>query len=693
MGATTTTILALLAASLLTLALLRFTSAAWVVDPDRPSVRLLGTASPLLTWLIYRRPPRFDRARGIDYLRTQSAWLEIGGVLAWAAWVGRDFLISGDSQWPQGGDWSLNVFAYFPWTLLEECGACVMWDGFRNGGAPTFVDLVGAAAHPLMAALVTLFGPVTGSKLGLVAGLAMAGLAQWWLASVLGLGRAARLWSAGLAVVGGHLAGRMYAGLVEEVFSAAACALVIPAALDVALTRRRRSTVALGLTLGLAGLAGQGYMQIALVLALLPPLGVFAVTGDASGRAVRREFALGALIAVLIAAVLWVPLLHFWPNIWKPSDPTFASSRGIDDLLLNLVVDDPDYYRSSLFDDYPYPAWYVNFLGWVPLVLGLFGWQHAASTRWRVAAYFAAAIGLVYLLSSAVMLRWLSLAAPNLTGLIRTPTVMQSMAAPLILGLAALGLDRLMRRPWPQIAVGLNNTTTFSTGTRWLVTAGPLLWALAAAYWFGREWMFVEPRPDRAYPVLEAVRLDRTQWVLTPGGETWFAVAALDRGLKVGEMTRPWQWVGRTPPPARIVMTRNPAAESSPNYVRTIDGIYIVAQPAGEYAFVQTAEGQTPCRARALGGNIDVECDNRRTGTLVVTENNWTGWSVFRDGQAASLGGGRWLETAAPAGRHHYEFRYRPWDVPLGLALSIAGLVVAVWLNRRAPAMEAAQSC
>jgi uncharacterized membrane protein YfhO len=48
------------------------------------------------------------------------------------------------------------------------------------------------------------------------------------------------------------------------------------------------------------------------------------------------------------------------------------------------------------------------------------------------------------------------------------------------------------------------------------------------------------------------------------------------------------------------------------------------------------------------------------------------------DGEPASLRGDRWLGVNLPAGAHTVEFRYQPWDVPLGLVLSLAGMLLAV---------------
>jgi uncharacterized membrane protein YfhO len=108
-----------------------------------------------------------------------------------------------------------------------------------------------------------------------------------------------------------------------------------------------------------------------------------------------------------------------------------------------------------------------------------------------------------------------------------------------------------------------------------------------------------------------------------------------------------------------------------------------------EYAYVDTGDHSTPCRANAIGGNIDVDCQNDRAGILIVKENNWSGWYASRDGKPLALADAQWLSVSAPAGQHHYEFRYRPWDVPLGLLLSLAGigLAITLWMrsSRRKP--------
>ncbi len=71
-----------------------------------------------------------------------------------------------------------------------------------------------------------------------------------------------RVWSAALVVVGGHLAGRMERGVMNVVLSTAACSMILPPLLKLAMTGERRSALQLAVTSVLAILAGQGFTHL-----------------------------------------------------------------------------------------------------------------------------------------------------------------------------------------------------------------------------------------------------------------------------------------------------------------------------------------------------------------------------------------------------------------------------------------------
>jgi hypothetical protein len=161
-----------------------------------------------------------------------------------------------------------------------------------------------------------------------------------------------------------------------------------------------------------------------------------------------------------------------------------------------------------------------------------------------------------------------------------------------------------------------------------------------------------------------------------PYGVHFWAPVAAAQGLKLTDQVRPASWRDRVPPPPGLRLVWGQDATSTP--WRTLDGFYLVRDDENPYAYVQVGEALLPCVAQAQGGHIDVACDVDVSGTLVVRENAWTGWRVWRDGQRVWVGRENgWLAVAAPAGRHTYAFRYVPWDAPLGMFFTFVGLLTA----------------
>jgi len=263
---------------------------------------------------------------------------------------------------------------------------------------------------------------------------------------------------------------------------------------------------------------------------------------------------------------------------------------------------------------------------------------------------------------------------------------MAGLAVPPLLGLSAIGLDKLLRLPWPNRQKPFRTKPgAGATVPLRLLVAIPLVYALTDAKSFGARWIALQPRSPEVPQVLQALRTPDLQWVQVPLGEHFWVEPALDRSLKLThEEFRTWHWRDRTLPDPVLRAER---AAVRPGMVErsVIDGVTISSAPSGrEYAGVSHSDGRrTVCVSNGRGGHLNVICSSPAAGVLTVKENRWSGWRARVDGRKARLLAGQGLAVALPAGRHRVEFRYVPWDVPLGMLLCLAGIVLSVFLWRK----------
>jgi hypothetical protein len=604
-------------------------------------------------------------------------------IFFWSIVVTRPLLNLDSTVVPHGREYLSAIQSHHLWSQMQTCGACAFWNGSLRGGTPAFVDPYGSMLHPLVMLTTLGWGVINGSKLALVGAFFSAGLAQLWLGYVLGVGRVARLWSACMAVAAGHLAGRLDIGTFGLVISTVACTLVLPPLIALIQNGNRRMAVLLGVMLGLALLAGQGYMQIALLFTLPAVLLILPWERDRL-LPLLRNLALAGGIACLLAAPFLVPLLHFLPEFGKETDLTFRGGQPFAYVPLNLVISDADFFRSEALQMLPYPYLYVNYVGWIAILLAVWGLLGSrGGAAWRMALCLGgmallalwAASGQPFALVVALSPERLAWQVAS----IRFHSVMASLAVPPILALAALGLDRLLRRPWPQVQFGLAGGEAprmLRVSLRWVMLV-PLLLALFSAWSFGRNWIKTSSIEPKVAQVLDSLETPGLQWVNPPFGEHAFVTPGVERGLKLGNGVRPWHWKNRSLP-APLLEADTQGQPPGMEQQSVVAGVPIYAGPAErEYAQVQHADAMTVCTAQGQGGNIDVQCDLSQPGMLTVRENNWSGWRATVDGEATALQPGPWLAVELPAGEHNVQLRYRPWDVPLGLLLGLVGVALA----------------
>jgi hypothetical protein len=636
--------------------------------------------------------------------------LEVLVVVAWALVVTRPYHNLDPQMIPDARPEANEYLAIIPsnyfWDWVKECGTCSFWNGSLNGGIPALADPYTSMLHPVVAVPVLLFGVAAGTKLAIVGAFVMGGVAQWWLAYVVGVGRVARVWSGCMAVAAGHLAGRMELGFYGLVVSTAACTLVLPPLIAFARSGSRRMAVLTGVALGLAAVAGQGYLQIALI-ATLPAVLIILPWQRAQFWRRVRQGVLAAAIAALLAAPLLVPLFHFLPHYTKYGDPELASGQPFPYVLLNLVINDPAFYETESFGKLPYAYLYVNYIGWIPLLLAFWGvlrtvWG-AGARPWPRLTLYLLAIALIplWLISDVPLPALAEIAPPGLAEQIRGLrfySSMGSLGVPPILALSALGLDALLRDTarWRLLLTSTRQPgrPLWSLDARWLLSV-PLAVAIVSGWSFGSHWIQVRHMRPEVYPVLRELQSPDLQWVVVPRWyHSHFVEPAVGMGFKLTDAYRPFVWKDREDPQPVMKLQYSDIPPEGMSLQAKIDVVHIFAPPAGnEYAVVHHADAsRTVCTARGTGGMIDVQCDVRQPGDLVVREHAWTGWQAWVDGRLVPLrrpgpvDGDTWLGVAdVPVGEHTIQFRYRPWDVPLGVVLCAGGVVLAggVWWRSR----------
>lgn len=624
----------------------------------------------------------------------QSRWgfsrfvLEIALVVIWSVYVGRVMLDHDPNVLNSGGD---NVSAYgrFFWDHVKSCGTCALWNGQVRGGNPAFIDPNADTFHPIVAVPALLAGTLQGFKLTIVLCLVMGGVASWWLALELGTSAIARIAAGFMGAAGGYLAGRSADGLVVAMTSLAAAAFVLPALFRLRRLPTRRSAALFGIVIGQLALAGQGYVQVGIVL--LAPVFLFLLAGD-PGR--WRLYLLRAVQAgitgVLIGGMFLFPFVHYYPTFAKLLDKGFSSHQMFRYIVLDLILGDASFYEhGELFDMAPFPGYHSNYLGWAVVIFAVIGgvilWQRSKSAFFVIVLF---AIGALWLGSGRpfqlVTGSWAPARLRDFGYSMRNPGWVAMAAAPAIIGLAAVGVDAGWR--WtttPSIqGAGLLSRSWIRLGAVWtvrLATIALLVVGLRNLERGAQQWLNVTRLDtDRVATILDAIETDELAWISPSIGEWTIQMVSYDHGLKLSTGWRPWDIAGfgLTPPTYRAFRWED---EYFPDdmelYARTPYGLIYHSLLPNQYA---TADSGGHCSARGTGGHISVSCDVAEAGTLTVQESAIADWTASVDGRSAEIvNNNSWISIPIPAGTSTTELRFRPWDFWVGLAMTIMGLILA----------------
>lgn len=611
--------------------------------------------------------------------------LELLPVLFLTSFITGPYLDFRPNYFPVGYEFNLVTVSHYIWNFLPECGSCLFWNGLLNGGMPAFAELHGAALHPLVIISTLIWGVINGSKIVVFCSLLISGIAIWWMAKELGASRISRIWISLFGVIGGHIIGRLEAGNIVLVLSIAFATLIFPMVLRLNRAPTMRNMAYLAILLSLTWLSGQGYIQVGLIAAWFPAF-LYLLYDRASHRQEKWiVFGKALALSALICAVLFLPAVHFMSAIDKFTMDGFKDLQPLKYIPLNLVISDRELYRQTFLGMDGFPYEHLLFIGWIPVifaVISIFFIQKQLDKKSHFTLYISILLTLV--ITSWGFSSFFNNFFPILSKL-RALSVATALMVPPILGLAALGLDRLAELEWP-LVISKNeaqNTSGNILSTRWLILVPILLISIVDVYSFSKNYITLRhvevPKSELSF-----VQLADTQWV-NPPNQDWFPTL-LNEKRKLILTDRPWVWKDRYRLYGYVDLVPNPNNDAIKGRVSRQKNFDVVMRPEETYASVQTDTGSTDCRANSMGGNIDISCNNPSPGTLVVREYHWSGWTAWRDGERVALLGGDWLSVEAPAGIHVYSFRFIPWDVYLGGMMSLIGIgVVLCFLIKKEP--------
>lgn len=613
-------------------------------------------------------------------------YFELGVIILWSFWVCHGILNFDPDSYLGGHEYPMVTQYHYIWENLGKCGPCIFWNGSINGGAPAFAELQGAVLHPYVIITTLIWGVINGGKVVFLISLITAGFGVWKMTKTLGMRMPVRLWAACMTVVAGNLTGKIENGGIELVLASAWATVTIAALVDLILSKKRLYAVWLGVSLAMTLLSGQGYIQISLIFVLVPAILLFMLHDFRNPNSLGRKFVLSLEIAILLTAVLWVPLLHFLPVATKAFDADLTYAQPLKYEVFSLLVNDFDYYRIQVLGQGTAPYIHINYIGWIPFLFGIISFFLVPKEKRRLSIFFYLSVFLVLFCPSFDGMHLLYKIAPIVAG-IRYPSIMTSLAAPLLILMAAWSFNELLNLNWPRFGFYRGSEHFDPLPYQWIIIVPLMLMSIVPAYKFCMDYIGGMEKREVSQNVIAAVTTPSTEWVKVPFDEYTWIPNLLNKGMKISETYRPWHWIDRDMPLSYYEVTRNQDAATDPDFVEEIDDLYILKHPNNYYAYIASTSNpdeKFPCQAASIGGNIDVVCDqNSPAGTLVVQENRWSGWKVTVNGVKQTLLRTNWLETTAKPGKHTYSFRYRPLDVYIGIFFSLAGWIAVVYLLAR----------
>ena len=584
-----------------------------------------------------------------------------------------------------GGEFMVHIISLQNWSNALTCGLCMMW-GNNAGGMPVFADPYGTFQHPLVMLTTLIFGPLRAANITLAGAIFVMGFSGYLFCYTFKLHRLVRMWITVTMIYGGLIAGRLSIGSIGLPLSLSFAMICFVYMLVWSQNPTRKNALILGILVSMLLMAGQGYMQIAFMMTVVPISSYFYAKRKSlfSSQLIVSQL---ILIIVIVGALIAPFSLTFLANnasFGKSTDQTFASAPPIGYIVLDYVVDSIDFYTTSLLGRQPYPYLYSNFIGY-PVVLGaLFAvllavFRHPSIAKFSSVIYLIAInVVVLFVLASGDMQRWvMSFNIAPVTQFViglRNLTLVASFAGGLIVLLAALCGDVVIRQLQTSSAMMEIGTWRIKESAHWLVVC-VMIWHVLTLYAYNKQFYVFGDIDPVTQSAAEFLKTQPIGGINVELNYQVFPVVATQRKV-ITQMFYPW-FISNGPPGGEMYVLKSmpPDDMSKWQELKRFDGTWAIYKSTDinqQYALHTSALNElTSCEVSGTGGDIDVWCTVPSTGILRIYENNLGSWQAWVDDVPTEVVSvNRFVAVTVATGNHHISFRYRPWYTILGLAIS-----------------------
>lgn len=613
-----------------------------------------------------------------------------------------------------GQEFPVHIAGLYGWENLKRCGLCFYWDSSVAGGGPMYGDPYTSAFHPFVAAGTLLTDPLVASNLTVLFSGGLFALAGLLYARLFSYGLIPTVWLITMLVVGGHFTGRLDVGSIGLPLSTASFLLAIVVFLRWVEKPNLARALQFVLAAGGLFLAGQGYMQFIFVLSIIP-LGYYAWKHVPFDR-----FLITAIGCVVALGVLLLPMVVAYIQngsyMIKDGDADFLSVQPLGYFLLNLFIDDKDFYFVSTLSRQPYPYLYSIYIGYVTVLLALWGLfvkirTTSAANEKSITTSLVAEQNVLWIwgvISVISMLfvsgtiqrfaMWLNIGViVEFVVYLRNVVVVGAALAMALIMLSAHGLRMILHDIEQSREQTSNGRIQRSQIYQWGIIIA-LIFQILTALSYAKKYVIVSPPNYRSAPAIAYLRTQPFGFVESQDNMQFLEIAQANF-KNAYKQFYPYSVarVGDLFPTYRITSEEMKESEG-----------WILAQSFPDIKLYKKLTGITPylqfdsdvdaamreCTFAVLAGDVDVTCDTSVDQRLKIHEYAFPGWVATVDGKQRSLERTDYLTVDVPAGKHTISLRYRPWTLIVTSVISLIGWIATfsllIWIAMRniSPAKE-----